>query len=212
MTHRGSSAQHTLDAVDTASSQSATTESSSSSSHHHFSLSAFQHKRQKSRSSAEPVPAATPSPHRRSFFRSRSKSPAPPSHSQTLPVRKSHDHPRDEYAHAATVGGTTSPSRVTYQDIDIGGPIERTASPTSMSPHQRTLSSPSAHHWEFPHRSTSGSHSNSHYHSHSSRKSGDYKRLSGTVNHCGRHGNDWLFGGFSVRESVGKLWKDEDEH
>ncbi|KAJ5344127.1 hypothetical protein MYU51_003517 [Penicillium brevicompactum] len=32
--------------------------------------------------------------------------------------------------------------------------------------------------------------------------SGDYKRYSGTVNHCGRHSNDWLFGGFSVRESV----------
>jgi hypothetical protein len=35
--------------------------------------------------------------------------------------------------------------------------------------------------------------------------SSDYKRLSGTVSHCGRHSNDWLFGGFSVRESVGKL-------
>lgn len=38
--------------------------------------------------------------------------------------------------------------------------------------------------------------------------SGSYtsaKRLSGTVNQRGRHGNDWLFGGFSVRESFGKL-------
>jgi hypothetical protein len=34
----------------------------------------------------------------------------------------------------------------------------------------------------------------------SSRK--DYRRYSGTVNHCGRHSNDWLFGGFSVRETV----------
>jgi hypothetical protein len=32
--------------------------------------------------------------------------------------------------------------------------------------------------------------------------SGDYKRYSGTVNHYGRHSNDWLFGGFSVRETV----------
>ncbi|OQD82832.1 hypothetical protein PENANT_c019G05380 [Penicillium antarcticum] len=34
----------------------------------------------------------------------------------------------------------------------------------------------------------------------SSRK--DYRRYSGTVNHYGRHSNDWLFGGFSVRETV----------
>ncbi|KAJ6108160.1 hypothetical protein N7523_009483 [Penicillium sp. IBT 18751x] len=32
--------------------------------------------------------------------------------------------------------------------------------------------------------------------------SDDYRRLSGTINHCGRHSNDWLFGGFSVRETV----------
>ncbi|EEP81476.1 predicted protein [Uncinocarpus reesii 1704] len=49
-------------------------------------------------------------------------------------------------------------------------------------------------------------------HSYSSRKgSSDYKRLSGTVNHCGRHGNDWLLGGFSVRERVRGLFKDENE-
>ncbi|KAJ5899645.1 hypothetical protein N7495_004389 [Penicillium taxi] len=30
----------------------------------------------------------------------------------------------------------------------------------------------------------------------------DYRRYSGTVNHYGRHSNDWLFGGFSVREAV----------
>ncbi|CAL5865825.1 uncharacterized protein PFLUO_LOCUS31 [Penicillium psychrofluorescens] len=32
--------------------------------------------------------------------------------------------------------------------------------------------------------------------------SDDYRRYSGTVNHFGRHSNDWLFGGFSVRETV----------
>lgn len=31
------------------------------------------------------------------------------------------------------------------------------------------------------------------------------------MNHCGRHANDWLFGGFSVRESVGKLWNGANE-
>ncbi|PYI34272.1 hypothetical protein BP00DRAFT_454840 [Aspergillus indologenus CBS 114.80] len=30
----------------------------------------------------------------------------------------------------------------------------------------------------------------------------DYRRYSGTVNHCGRHSNDWLFGGFSLRDTV----------
>lgn len=34
------------------------------------------------------------------------------------------------------------------------------------------------------------------------KNSDDYKRYSGTVNHYGRHSNDWLFGGFSVRDTV----------
>jgi hypothetical protein len=34
------------------------------------------------------------------------------------------------------------------------------------------------------------------------KNSDDYKRYSGTINHYGRHSNDWLFGGFSVRETV----------
>lgn len=34
------------------------------------------------------------------------------------------------------------------------------------------------------------------------KNSDDYRRYSGTVNHCGRHSNDWLFGGFSVRDTV----------
>lgn len=37
----------------------------------------------------------------------------------------------------------------------------------------------------------------------SSRKaSNDHKRYSGTINHYGRHSNDWLFGGFSVRDTL----------
>jgi hypothetical protein len=47
------------------------------------------------------------------------------------------------------------------------------------------------------------------------KNSGDYKRYSGTVNHYGRHSNDWLFGGFSVRETVrdglGKLRNSDKE-
>ncbi|KAJ5633719.1 hypothetical protein N7528_001561 [Penicillium herquei] len=38
--------------------------------------------------------------------------------------------------------------------------------------------------------------------SHTRKNSDDYRRYSGTVNHYGRHSNDWLFGGFSVRDTV----------
>ncbi|KAE8163792.1 hypothetical protein BDV40DRAFT_132399 [Aspergillus tamarii] len=37
---------------------------------------------------------------------------------------------------------------------------------------------------------------------HSRKSSDDYRRYSGTVNHYGRHSNDWLFGGFSLRDTV----------
>lgn len=37
---------------------------------------------------------------------------------------------------------------------------------------------------------------------HSRRSSDDYRRYRGTVNHYGRHSNDWLFGGFSLRDTV----------
>ena len=39
-------------------------------------------------------------------------------------------------------------------------------------------------------------------HSHRSTKTSDYRRYNGTVNHYGRHSNDWLFGGFSLRDTV----------
>jgi hypothetical protein len=34
------------------------------------------------------------------------------------------------------------------------------------------------------------------------------KNTSGTTTHYGRHSNDWLFGGISVRETVKGIWKD----
>lgn len=37
---------------------------------------------------------------------------------------------------------------------------------------------------------------------HSRKSSSDYRRYNNTVNHCGRHSNDWLFNGFSVRDTV----------
>ncbi|KAJ9363914.1 hypothetical protein C8Q69DRAFT_507627 [Paecilomyces variotii] len=49
-----------------------------------------------------------------------------------------------------------------------------------------------------PHRSRAGKRNSAM----STRGSSDYKRYSGTVNHYGRHSNDWLFGGFSLRDTV----------
>ncbi|KAK4870973.1 hypothetical protein LT330_000210 [Penicillium expansum] len=59
-------------------------------------------------------------------------------------------------------------------------------SPTQMSP---SMGSPKA---DSPKRASTPTR----------KSSGDYKRYSGTVNHYGRHSNDWLFGGFSVRDTV----------
>ncbi|PWY71842.1 hypothetical protein BO83DRAFT_427504 [Aspergillus eucalypticola CBS 122712] len=51
--------------------------------------------------------------------------------------------------------------------------------------------------------STDDSATNKRVHSTHIRRSGhDYRRYSGTVNHYGRHSNDWLFGGFSLRDTV----------
>ncbi|CAG8266930.1 unnamed protein product [Penicillium salamii] len=63
-------------------------------------------------------------------------------------------------------------------------------SPTDMSP---TISSPQSPRSDYEVKRASTP---------TRKSSGDYKRYSGTVNHCGRHSNDWLFGGFSVRDSV----------
>lgn len=62
-------------------------------------------------------------------------------------------------------------------------------SPTQMSP---TMSSPQSPRGDFLKRASTPTR----------KSSDDYKRYSGTVNHYGRHSNDWLFGGFSVRETV----------
>ncbi|KAJ5835443.1 hypothetical protein N7447_001469 [Penicillium robsamsonii] len=61
-------------------------------------------------------------------------------------------------------------------------------SPTQMS----SMGSPQSPKVDCPKRASTPTRKNS----------DDYKRYSGTVNHYGRHSNDWLFGGFSVRETV----------
>lgn len=84
---------------------------------------------------------------------------------------------------------------------------QRTNSPPPLSPDMMSpvsLAETSA--------SASTSKKKRHSSSYSVRKSSsDGKRLSGTVHHRGRHANDWLFGGFSVRDQVGKLWKDDND-
>ena len=42
-------------------------------------------------------------------------------------------------------------------------------------------------------------------------ESSKFKRTKMGTSHCGRHGNDWLFGGFSVTEKVKDLLKDDEE-
>ncbi|KAE8557494.1 hypothetical protein TMatcc_004948 [Talaromyces marneffei ATCC 18224] len=72
--------------------------------------------------------------------------------------------------------------------------IDKTYSPREMSP-------TSSHHSQRPgmgHRDVSSGTIDS-----SQRpRSDSYKRYSGTINHYGRHSNDWLFGGFSVRDTL----------
>lgn len=72
--------------------------------------------------------------------------------------------------------------------------IDRVYSPTDMSP-------TSSYHPQRPHMGHRDA-SDSTIHSSERSRSDSYKRYSGTINHCGRHSNDWLFGGFSVRDTL----------
>lgn len=66
----------------------------------------------------------------------------------------------------------------------------RVVSPTPVSPYGRSPASPQRSRAEK--RNSYGSR----------KSSNDYRRYSGTINHYGRHSNDWLFGGFSLRDTV----------
>ncbi|KAL1964439.1 hypothetical protein VTN77DRAFT_6997 [Rasamsonia byssochlamydoides] len=74
--------------------------------------------------------------------------------------------------------------------------LRRSASPPSYIPTPLRSASPTA----TSHPSSPVSASRPAAGKRSSRN--DYKRYSGTLNHYGRHSNDWLFGGFSVRDAV----------
>ncbi len=80
-----------------------------------------------------------------------------------------------------TPGQSTSPTLPTSQPMRIGS--EPTISPTTPS------------HPASPSRPTTFK---------------KMRKTSGTTSHCGRHSNEWLFGGISVRETVKGMWKDGD--
>jgi hypothetical protein len=74
-------------------------------------------------------------------------------------------------------------------------PIPRSSSPTEMSPTSSVISPrPSFTHSRMPSDGTIGISS-------TRTRTDSHKRYSGTLNHYGRHSNDWLFGGFSVRDT-----------
>ncbi|KAL1986177.1 hypothetical protein VTN96DRAFT_6829 [Rasamsonia emersonii] len=107
------------------------------------------------------------------FFRSRSKSPAP--------------------------GSSNTSNTRTFSD-----PLERSASPPSHIATPPRCASPTAmsRHDSSSPASASRSSAGKRFSGSSRKSSSDYKRYSGTLNHYGRHSNDWLFGGFSVRNTV----------
>ncbi|KAJ5168409.1 uncharacterized protein N7482_004003 [Penicillium canariense] len=111
------------------------------------------------------------------LFRPRNKSPSP------IDIPKSHcpssasdSHPRDISRSAP------GPSYF--------GQLRRSHSPDQMSPMATSPQSPKQ---EYPSKRASTP---------TGKNSDNYRRYSGTINHYGRHSNDWLFGGFSVRETV----------
>ncbi|OJJ85328.1 uncharacterized protein ASPGLDRAFT_46335 [Aspergillus glaucus CBS 516.65] len=71
--------------------------------------------------------------------------------------------------------------------VNLPKMTQRSASPVHMSPRSSF---------------SSLSRSDSHSRKHTRKTSNDYRRYNGTVNHYGRHSNDWLFGGFSLRDTV----------
>lgn len=114
--------------------------------------------------------------------RIRSRSPLPRSSSQAANEKHRHSPPPTAVPTAAEA--SQSPTF----------PLESMDSPSDYSP----TSPQHAPRPGFSHHSRSASAVEQSKRS----RSDNYKRYSGTVNHCGRHSNEWLFGGFSVRDSV----------
>ncbi|KAF7595375.1 hypothetical protein BBP40_006368 [Aspergillus hancockii] len=108
-----------------------------------------------------------------SHSRSRSKSPAPIG----IPVTRS----RRSDSESTYIFKRDNMARISVP--------RRSASPVPMSP-----TSPSAKEVHSAKRRSDSYHSR--------KSSDDYRRFNGTVSHKGRHSNDWLFGGFSLRDTV----------
>lgn len=115
--------------------------------------------------------------------RIRSRSPLPRSSSQAANEKHRHSPPPNAVPTAAEA--SQSPT----------SPLESMHSPSNYSPTSPQHAPPGP---GFSHHSRSSRAVELSKRSHSD----NYKRYSGTVNHCGRHSNEWLFGGFSLRDSV----------
>ncbi|KAJ5083932.1 hypothetical protein NUU61_008511 [Penicillium alfredii] len=111
------------------------------------------------------------------LFRGRSKSPMP----IDIPMSS---HSRQSSGASQPHDVPRSAPETSFLDQHL-----RSTSPVQMSPDNASPRSPK------PDFGSKGS-------SLTRKNSDDYRRLNGTINHCGRHANDWLFGGFSVRETV----------
>lgn len=110
------------------------------------------------------------------LFRDRSRSPMP----VEVPIS------RKRQSSSSSQGQDIPRSSPNHSYVDQN---HRSTSPVQMSPDASSPRSPKP---ESIKRASTPTRKNS----------DDYRRYSGTVNHCGRHSNDWLFGGFSVRDTV----------
>lgn len=174
--------------------------------------------------------------------RRRSTSPMPPD--QVQPTSSSthihaaglhsrhHNHQQDQSSHTSTLARIQTTASTYIPGAAASGRRhsgEQTTSPTRLSfsldhdgsrPNPTPRSVPKKRHASTSSATSAFSPTTSRKNTGSSSWStkDNTKRLSGTVNHRGRHANDWLFGGFSLRDQVAKLWgrdkegsSDEDE-
>ncbi|PWY89444.1 hypothetical protein BO94DRAFT_36117 [Aspergillus sclerotioniger CBS 115572] len=116
--------------------------------------------------------------------------------SKTKPRKASRLSSVKDFLHSRSNSPTPSDCSSPVPTFDIPRSIpsnsdHRSTSPTAMS--HRVSSDGDSH---------SASHKRSTSSAYARRSGDDYRRYSGTVNHYGRHSNDWLFGGFSLRDTV----------
>ncbi|KAF7718007.1 Uncharacterized protein PECH_004710 [Penicillium ucsense] len=124
------------------------------------------------------------------FSRSSSKLPTPLNISQThhrshsASVSSSHHDIERSLSNSSTLASSSS----SYSYFDRLSDCQSSA---HMTTHPLGLQSPQQEQGSRKRSSTMGR-----------KTSDDNRRYHGTVQQCGRHANDWLFGGFSVRETV----------